>query len=248
MSLDMKLVKKGERQPRLDLLDQGRKHLELESRYRGALRAVGWTAEMTAQLSDAVDVLDAKHAEALEKRADSKADTRREQQWVDEAKVFKRKLVIAFDDLYDDGLVRQEDYDIVKRSGRLGRSPVRISAYLADIRKQVEKYAPLLVEFGGRDALARLDYVKAELDAAQSQQETSLSELPQETLKLYETKGRVLVLIEKMNRRARLAFDGQAHILGLFNKDLILRARRRRSSSVVEPIGGTEPQGEEAAG
>lgn len=86
-----------------------------------------------------------------------------------------------------------------------------------------------------------IDAVKGELDAAQGVQEAGLAGLPIETLKVYEAKGRLLDLIEKMNRRGKIAFDGQAHILALFNKDLVLRARtKRRATSTVEAVGDVE--------
>jgi hypothetical protein len=53
------------------------------------------------------------------------------------------------------------------------------------------------------------------------------SSLPQETLALYENKGRLLNRIEEMNRVARIAFYDQNEIAGQFNKDVL---RRRRSA------------------
>lgn len=249
MAVDMKLVEKGYRHSRLGLLDQGRKQIELEFKYRGALRAAGWKPELTEQMLRVIDHLDSQHAELLDTRGDARSDTRREQAAIDGAKALKRKLVHAFDDLYDDARIRPEDHKIVKNSGTLGRSSIRISAYLADVRKQVEKHAPLLSEFfDGECVLTLVDNVKAELDAAQATQEVNLSALPLETLKVYELKGLLLTLIEKMNRRGKIAFDGQAEILALFNKDLLRRARKVvRAKSTVEVVGDAGEGIEEGA-
>lgn len=237
MTIDMKLAEKGRRQPRLGLLDQGRYHLQLEIKYRGALHAAGWRPMHTNELTELVDFLDTQHAEAIEARADSRGNRRREQEAIDDCKACKRKLVHAFTDLYEDGIVTPEDLDIVKKSGPLGRSTPKISAYLADIRKPVAKYDAALRGFFGESALAMVDRVKADLDEAQGAQEAGLASLPHETLKIYEAKGRLLASIEKMNRIAKIAFDGQAHIIGEFNKDLLRRARtKRRAASTVEPI------------
>lgn len=249
-TIDMKLAERGQRVSRIGLLDQGRYHLKLEALYRDALRAVGWRPEQTAEMAAHLELLDTQHAEAIEARADSKGDRRREQSAIDDAKACKRKLVVAFTDLHADGLVTPEDFDIVRKSGDLKRSPPRISAYLADVRKPVAKYKELLTPFvDGRCPLALIDAVKAELDSAQGIQEINLATLPLETLKVYERKGRLLMLIEKMNRRGKIAFDGQAEILGRFNKDLLLRARKllRAKSTIeaAEPSGDIPGNGEE---
>lgn len=241
-TIDMKLAAKGQRVPRIGLLDQGRYHIDLEARYSAELYRAGWRPEDTSEIADMVALLDTQHAETIEARADSKADSRHEQSSIDEAKSCKRKLVLAFTDLYADGLVMPEDFDIVRKSGDLRRSAPRISAYLADVRKPVEKYAPLLERyFNGQCALSIVDAIKAELDSAQSKQEVNLATLPQETLKIYEIKGRLLSRIERMNRCGKIAFDGQAHIIGRFNKDLIRRARlKRRTQSGIEPLSEIE--------
>lgn len=236
MTIDMKLAERGRRLSRYGLLDQGRHQIHLEITYRGALHAVGWRPMHTQELIDTVNFLDTQHAEAIEARAESRGNTRREQEAIDAAKACKRKLVHAFTDLLEDGVVTPEEFDIVRKSGSLRRSSPKISAYLADIRKPVAKYDAELHRYFGESALAMVDRVKAELDEAQGVQEAALSSLPQETLKVYEMKGRLLMIIEKMNRFAKIAFDGQAHIVGLFNKDLIRRGRQpRRSQSTVEP-------------
>jgi len=245
-TIDKKLVAKGQQVSLVGLLDQGRYHLELESRYRGALRAAGWCEEHTIELAELVTVLESQRAEAVEARAESKGNTRREHLAVDSAKAFKEKLVQAFTDLHLDRRVEPDDFTVVKKSGELRRSTPRISAYLANIRPQVEKYEPLLLPFfDGVSPLEILDRVKGELDAAQAVQETTLSSLPLETLKVYEAKGRLLTLIEKMNRRAKIAFAREPHILKLFNKDLIRRATGKRAKSVVEAAG--EVEGEKTA-
>lgn len=248
MSVDMKLAKRGRSQPRLGLIKQGRASVKVARQYRDELLAVGWTPHMTDELGREVEELDTEHSELLDKRGEAKALTLHEQAAIDRAKSLKRRLVAAFDDMHEDGRVPLNDYEIVKKSGRLERSSARISAYLGDIGKQVVDYEPILREYGFCDAVAELDRIKAELDDTSSEQDTSLEKLPLETLKYYERKGRVLTLIQKLIRRARIAFDGRAEILALFNKDHLLAARRSRSKTVVEPVGETEPGGEQATG
>ena len=64
-------------------------------------------------------------------------------------------------------------------------------------------------------------------------QKLSLEGLPEETLDVYQLKGEVLFLIERLNRAGRAAFDGDAGKAALFNKDRLLRARRS-GMTVVE--------------
>ena len=71
-------------------------------------------------------------------------------------------------------------------------------------------------------------------DPSPQAQELSRAMLSEETLDLYQLKGEVLVLIERLNRAGRTAFDGDANKAALFNKDLLLRARRSGVEVVEE--------------
>lgn len=63
----------------------------------------------------------------------------------------------------------------------------------------------------------------------------NIATLPQETQQVYESKGRLLRDIEELNRVAKIAFWNRKEIAGLFNKDVINRARKSRSPSAAEP-------------
>jgi len=54
--------------------------------------------------------------------------------------------------------------------------------------------------------------------------------VPEDKIEIFGAKGRVLEMIEDLNRAGRIAFEGQAETVGKFNKDVLLRARRQRSS------------------
>lgn len=238
MAFDMKLVEKGRKVPRKGLQDQARYHMVIEAKHRGALQAAGWTPENSAQLRDCYEFLESQMAATVEARSDSRENANMEQAWIDEAKSFKRKVVEAFILLHGDGVVRNDDRRVVEESGSLRRSTPAILEYLTLIHDKVARYdRDLCPFFGGESALAILERTRAGLAETQGIQEAALAALPQETLRVYEAKGRLLSLIERMNRIARIAFDGQAHILAEFNKDLILRARKRRSQSMVETAG-----------
>lgn len=249
MPIDMDLAKKGTRCSRAALLNQSLYHLELQARYGASLGGAGWTAANAAELVDQYEYLKTRIHETADARAGSQTHTQNEHRAVDDAKAFKRKLTYGFADLHAEGRVLDADYKLVRESGSLLRSTPKIIAYFTKIRGQVSKYdADLAPYFGGTSALSIFDSVLSQLEHAQGTQELNLAALPQETLKLYEAMGRVLTLIEKMNRIGRIAFDGQARIVAEFNKDLLLQAQKpRRTQSAVEPTAdkpcaGTEEE------
>lgn len=239
---DANLVAKGQRVPFLGLLEQGRYHVKLGTKHHRRLGTAGWRRERPQEIADLIERLEGLHSEVLAARADSKKNRRREQRSVREAKSFKHNLVKAFAYLHSDGLVEPYAYEIVQKIGELRRSTPRISAYLADARPQVIKYDRLLSPFfPGQSSVALLDAVKGEVDTADGTQEEAHAILPLETLKIYEVKRRILTLIERMNRRTRIAFQMQPHILALLNKDRIRRAKKTRTKSVIEAtVGGKE--------
>jgi len=252
--IDYKLVAKGASIPLAGILDQGRYHVHLAQTYERELSTKGWTRGHTNMLLVAIAHIESERAYALDARDDSKANMERQEAAITGAKAFKADLVMAFDDLYFENLIPQDDHQAAKRThGPLGRSPTAISKYLGDVRRLVEKHeAKLRPYFNGKNALALLDGIKDELDESQMKQELDYKSLPAETLRVYEAKGKVLFLIEKMNRIGKRVFAGQAEKVALFNKDLILRARKkRRSASGVEALDEsveTEVETEETAG
>lgn len=253
MTFDMKLVSKGKAVALKGLLDQAAYHRALEKKHRKALSAYGWTPENSAEFHKTFEELEGQVAATIEARTDSRENRKDEQAGIDDAKALKRKLVHAFIILHEDGIARDDDLKAIERSGPLGRSTPAILQYLLNIHEKVNIYdSDLRPFFGGDSAYRQLERIRTDLARAQGIQETNLKALPQETAKIYELKGRLLQLIERINRIGKIAFDGQALIIGEFNKDLIRRAQqRRRTESTVEPVEGASPaeeapEGEEA--
>lgn len=58
--------------------------------------------------------------------------------------------------------------------------------------------------------------------------------MPAETLAVYEKKGRLLEQIEDLNRAGKSVFDGQADKIALFNKDILMRARKTKAKKEGE--------------
>lgn len=232
-------VRKGGNVPRLGLLDQARVHRELCEVHATRLREYGLTDDLIREFDEAIELVSSERAAAIEARTASKSNFVRQENVVTEAKALKRRLVLAFNDLRASRQLSAHVLRAITKSGRLRRSPTLISGYFTDIRPHVEQHAERLKPyFGGVCPLVRVDAIVAELDSAQATQEADLSALPLETRKVYEAKGRLLVIIEKINRIAKIAFDGDEMTMAVFNKDLLDRARqKRRSMSKVELLG-----------
>ena len=88
--------------------------------------------------------------------------------------------------------------------------------------------------FGGESAAALVKKALTDLDAAQAEQEVSLTSIPRQTLEIYETKGKLLAKIEEMNKVAKIVFWGQSDIVGQFNKDILNRGRKSQKKGAVE--------------
>lgn len=240
MSTDSEL-QKGMKVSRRGLLDQARVHIGLEELHRVPLADHGWTPALTRKLVENTALVDSEMAATIEARLASKDDLAREQAAITEAKALKSDLTHAFRDLYSDGAIARTVLDALRAGGVLQRSTSKISIYLADVEPVVRAHDDALRPyFKGQSAHALLVAAKAKLDAAQELQELGVTHLPDETKKVYLAKAAVLSLVEKMNRIARIAFKGQAEIVGRFNKDLILRARQARAAADTGADGGAQ--------
>lgn len=240
MSAEWELIEKGMRVSRLGLLDQARVQRGLLGKYILIFNEYGWSDDDTRRLDDTIALVSSERAASIEARAASKDNLARQEEAVTQAKALKRKFVLAFNDLQASRQLSDHVHQAITKSGRLRRSPVLISGYFTDIRPHVAAHStPLRRYFRGAYPLELLDAVVAELDSAQAKQEMDYSALPLETRKVYEAKGLLLSMIEQINRIGKIAFDGDAMKMALFNKDLIQQARKaRRTTSTVEAVEG----------
>jgi hypothetical protein len=239
MAVDMRLVRKGKGEPRDGLVQQGKVHVTLAKQYEAALIESGWSSEDTAELEKNVALLEVAKAsqgdapEAAESASDPESTA------VGEAKVFLRRLRNALPRTLRETRASGVNADVFEAGERFGRSPQKIAAYLTKIRPSVESLdGDLQRHFGGKKASELLDSAKAALDKTGSAEDLASEGLPEETLNLYALKGRVLEGIEDLNRAGRIAFEGQGEVVGKFNKDILLRARREAASSKGAGQGG----------
>lgn len=241
--IDIRLANKGRREPIAGLVQQARVHLKLLETHADALDRCGFKAVKVDRLKTKTAELDTDAARAHDARGGSKAKTAAEQTAIDEGKALLRLVYNARVPALRDTPVEGVTPDSFNVGKTLGRSTAEISAHFGRIQgpaqKADEAFKPY---FNGEKLSEKIKAAKEKLDNANATQETALSALPLETQKIYETKGAVLELIEDMNRAGWSAFDGNATMVGLFNKDVLLRARKaakKEKDAPEPPVPGT---------
>lgn len=236
MSFDSKLVIKGKGVSLVGLLDQAKASAGVAATHAATLARFGFSPAHLAQFAPLIAQLGSERAATIEARASAAQNTVTEREALSAVKKFKTLLLSAADELVIDGVMTETDRDALNAGGKLGRSTAKHSTYLSSIRKVVENHNSALAPFlDGADAVRQLDAAKGDLDAAQTTQELSAQAIPDDTQKIYEEKGRLLLLIERLNRAALRAFHGDATTRAKFNKDLILRATLSRKKSDAAP-------------
>ncbi|MFO0759129.1 MAG: hypothetical protein U0359_21735 [Byssovorax sp.] len=242
MGPDLRLIEKGKGQPRTALAQEGKVHILLAKQYAAELDEHGWSASDTADFELHVAMIDegvGSQAGAYEEASQTSAA---ESDAIDAAKAFLRRLRNALPRALREAAGSGVTEKSFLTGETLERSTPKISTYLSKIRPSVEKLDPVLGKFfGGKKASAELDVVKSELDAADAAQEVARKNAPEQTQALYENMGRVLEGIEDMNRAGRSAFEGNAAVAASFNKDLLLRGRKKRKGAEEGDAGGGAP-------
>jgi hypothetical protein len=233
MTIDTRHIAKGKSEPLEGLLQQGKAHLALAKQYAESLIESGWSDEDTSALEREVTLLEVKSGQ----RADDVVEP--ESHAIVEAKAFVRRLRNALPRALRETKASGVSAETFDAGGKLGREAPRIASYLEKIRPSVAAIdAELKRHFGGKSAVELLDQARRGLSASSASQSGGHKELPQETQELLAIKGRVLEMIEDLNRAGRIAFEGQAETVGKFNKDLLLRARRQRPQTKPAASGG----------
>lgn len=233
--LDVRLMRKGKKEPREGLVQQARVHLELARRFAERLARFGWTPADTDRLATGLSLLEGEMARQADARGISLQATRDENEAIDEAKALLRRLRLALPRVLRARPVPDVDAQSFAVRTKLRRSTPEILGYLNRIQPAVERLDDELAPyFDGVCPSKLLREVQTRLAALDAEQEASWAKLPVETARVYEAKGRVLELIEDLNRAGKSAFDGERETAALFNKDLIVRARRKRRPRAAE--------------
>jgi hypothetical protein len=239
MAVNVKLAEKGQKEPLVGLREQGGYTSQLAKQFATELAAVGWTAADQTAFESILTKLESERAEQAELRDQSKKNREAETAARGDAKDFKYRLDQAVADLfakaaYDPAVslpVTEKAFQ-TGTLGPLGKSTPKVTAYLSEVRPHVNAIKQELSPyFGGADVVSLLDGLLQPLKAAQITQEVGLANLPSETQDVYEQKGKLLAMIERVNRLGRIAFAGDAVKIASFNKDILGRARKPRKAA-----------------
>jgi len=231
-SVNERLALKGRWEPAAGLVQQGEYSLELWTKYKRELSSNGFPEEAAHALREAVrQVRDAAQLERWERRRGVALA-------VNGAKAYifrlRRAAPMA---LRDRGVTDVTTADFFP--GQLERSPARILAYLDHVRPFVKRLETgLRPFFRGESPVLLLDAVRTSLDAVHAQQQSAGENPDDVPSTLDEAKGSLLQRVEDLNRVAAIAFHGKADLIGCFNKDLLLKARRSKTGKAEPESGG----------
>lgn len=229
------LVRKGRAEPTRGLIDQAEYTLGLVAEKKTALMACGLTEEEIVAMGNLRDELlrfiSTRGASAVA----AEEATREEERWVDRSKAYFRQLRLATPMAARKSTVTETELKRLVPAVPVRRSTPRIIEHLTNSRETVAKLDEALKPyFRGESALAQHDAIRAGLLAAQRDQETKATATPEDTRELHVIKGRLLQMIEDINRIGQIAFPNEAEKSARFNKDILLRARRSTRSTKNE--------------
>ena len=232
MAIDRRLVAKGKSEPFQALVDQARYHLVLAEEHGAALAEYNWTAEQTSALAADILALDTEKSRQLDERSSAKSLSRDEAAAISEAKNLINKIRNVARQVvrkHSQVGVTVEDFNA---GGPLGRAAGRVSEYLGRVRVSAAKLDEAFAPYFKQQLLTKLiDEARTRLDSANASQEVDVASLPEDTSVVYERKGRVLEHIEDMNAIARNAFSDAPEKRTMFNKDILNRSRRTKTSA-----------------
>lgn len=225
--IDLRLAKKGRREPLHGLLEQATVTAGRGRDHAADLARFGWTAAMTTALEADLASLQTGYADRIDTTGAARRAGDAEQTAIDDAKRFLRQLRNALPMVLRHTKVTDLNLEAFHAGGQLLRSTAKILVYLSGLQAVVGKLdADFAPYFEGKRASDALSAALAGLQGANVVQELKLDALPQATLEICETKGRILEAIEDLNRVGKIAYDGDAGTRSSFNKDLLLRARK----------------------
>lgn len=225
---NLELAAKGRTYGLGAVIAQAGYHLKLIENNLDALVAAGWSPDASAELKAGLDQLQTGAAKRADEGGQAKSATGSQEAAIDDAKAFLRKLRNALPVMLREVKPVGVTLEQFQVNGELKRKVNNIVVYLTKLQSQLQKVdEPMKRYLGGKTASLMAKELCQRLQAADASQETQLAALPASTLVVYALKGRVVQLIENANNLGKNAFDGNAAKIGQFNKDLLLRDRRK---------------------
>lgn len=234
MNNELRLIHKGSQVSLAAVVEQGSYHERLAEDHAVDLIANGWTAAETVELSGDLAQLQSEDAVHAEAAGSAHSATRIQDAKLADAKRLVRMIRNVLPRLFRNHALVDVSIHDFEAGQTLGRSVPSMETYLNHIELPAAKLDALLAPYlQGKTASEEIRRVRKALHVADIDQEVELAGLPERTRNLYALKGRVLDLIEEMNAVARNAYDGNAALIGQFNKDILLRSRHAAAAAAV---------------
>lgn len=253
-AIDLRLAKKGRREPLGALLEQARYSIGLARQHAAPLAKSGWPRPRTDGLEADVVLLEGVVATHTEKGKSTRARALAEQRAIDDAKRFLRALRAALPMVLREPGLASVDVSALRIGHELRRSVDRIRAYLATLQEALPRLdAPLSPYFGGKKPSTLVAKLRAGLEHADQAHEDERKARTPVTWQAYEARGRVIEAIEDLHRVARIAFDASPDTRAKFNRRILEAARKKRprkgkAGGDGDGVGDANEGGGEGAG
>jgi hypothetical protein len=228
-AIDLRLAKKGRREPLGALLEQARYSIGLARQHAAPLAKSGWPRTRTDGLEADVVLLEGVIAAHADKGKSTRARAQAEQRAIDDAKRFLRALRAALPIVLREHPGASVDVSALRIGHELRRSVDRIRAYLGVLHEVLPRLDGALAPyFGGKKPSTLAGKLRAALEQADEAHEAERKARTPITWQAYEARGRVIEAIEDLHRVARIAFDANAEVRGKFHRKILDAARKTR--------------------
>jgi len=143
------------------------------------------------------------------------------EEWITKAKAWISDVIAAADNAFEEDPDLQDEFH---KGPKLRRSVPKITGWMQTLLALAEKHQDELAEWGCDDEEIRegRDLLKG-LMGADAEQEQAVKDMPKATRTLNILKGRVFLLLKRLARSGRSAFQGDKATQDKFNLDILYR-------------------------
>lgn len=236
MEYDQSLAAVGKNIPRAALAQQGKVSLGLARAEAVTLASFGWVESCTSAIEQHINTLEQRVALQSLAREDARLAAAELRVEVTLARTFLRKMRAALPSVLRALPQGDTTRTMFKAGVPLAASVPNMSTYLSQIRPGIEKLNDRLSPFfQGQSPLATLDTIRTKLDEASTKAALTRRKIPEATLAVNESKGRLLQKLKDLQQTARVAFDSQPERLAKFALGKIVRAKGESPSPAPNP-------------
>ena len=229
------LANLGKRYNTSAVVEQGLASHATYEKHKDVLEQFAFGPEKAAAMMAAVEEIKNLIGEREEDKVESTASTRTEVEHMAIAKDFTRTITLMAPIVVKNHELTKPTVSQLKPQEAIDGSTRKMIAYLSGLKPVLAPVAEHFVPYF-RDE-APMDVLNAALTGLQGtagDQEHKQKLGPVKTAEQYVAKGKLLELIDEMNRVGKVAFAGQAQVIGQFNKDILWRSRRAKKTTTAK--------------